>query len=315
MTQETLKRFANDYNLPIQFFDEKLFGYFMNTYDDVLDIASKYNMLQTAINKCGSEHAFLEYSNNLKNSIIDAILETDAYKQYNDQNNIDFTTLKGNVSRFALPQQMNGFTYCKSANIFNTRNAGKEYISIDLRKANFQAMKYYNKDLVFNAENYEDMIGQFTDLEYFKKSKHLRQVIFGNLNASRQIVIEKYITYTMLMALAENCDVTPEDVLVFTTDEIVLRNDKNFSVEKIREILNPVADAKVEKFLLVQIANKDFYVKEIETADGIDVEFKKVPRPYFAQVFKKYFNKPITDEDKLFVFEGHMAMLKDDIFE
>ena len=315
MTQEVLKRFTSDYNLPIQFFDEKLFGYFMDTYDAILDISSKYNMLQTAISKCGGEHNFLEYSSALKTQIIDAILATDAYKQYNDQNNIDFTTVKGNVSRFALPQQMKGFTYCKSADIFNTRNAGKEYISIDLRKANFQAMKYYNKELVLNAANYEDMIGQFTDFEYFKKSKHLRQVIFGNLNASRQITVERYITYTMLMALAEKYDVKPDDVLVFTTDEIVLRNDKNFSVEKIYDILKPVADAKVEKFHLTQIADKDFYVKEIKTGNAIKVEFKKVPRPYFAQVFKKYFNKPITDEDKLFVFEGHKAMLKDDIFE
>lgn len=70
-----------------------------------------------------------------------------------------------------------------------------------MKKANFTALRHYNKDIVGGKDTYEDFLGMFTDENYFKESKYIRQVIFGNVNPKRQITYEKFLMDKVLVKL------------------------------------------------------------------------------------------------------------------
>jgi hypothetical protein len=48
------------------------------------------------------------------------------------------------------------------------------------------------------------MIEKFTDLEYIKNSKYIREVIFGCINTGRQIIMQRYYTAKLLEWLINN---------------------------------------------------------------------------------------------------------------
>lgn len=307
MTENIIKRFIKDFSLPIQVTSPEYFDYFKNLYSSLYDIPTKERWLNEAISQAGSEEKFIDVMSVTRNKIIESIKETEAYNAFIDYNNPDFLP----NGRFAISQEIEGVKFSKSSDIYNHGNADKEFISIDLCKANFQTLKYYNPDIVFGANTYEEFISIFSDFEYLKQSKYLRQVIFGNLNVGRQITIEKFLTSKVLGRIL-NFGVSAKDVLVFTNDEIVFRAD-GYSEDDIRNFVDGFDDinAKVTKFKLVQIEDKDFYVKELSNGTKT---FKKVPVVYFAQAFKKYFGYEIEDRDLLFVYEGRMAKLLESIF-
>lgn len=305
---ELNKRFVKDFSLPIQVTDPKYFEYFKGLYDEQYGISDKEKLLEAAIAQAGGVNQFMEQMSETRNTIIEAIKATQAYADFIDSKNEDFLS-KG---RFEIPQEIRGVRFSKSSDIYNRNNAGKEFFSIDLRKANFQVLKYYNPEIVFGADTYEDFISKFSDFEYLKKSKYLRQVIFGNLNVGRQVTIEKYLTSKVLERMLD-FGIEPQDVRVFTNDEIVF-NASDYNEDEIRSFVASFDDieAEVTKFKLVQIGDKDYYVKEL--SDG-SKKFKKVPVVYFAQAYKKYMNLPIEDNDLVFVYEGRIARFDSPIFE
>ena len=50
----------------------------------------------------------------------------------------------------------------KKANLYHPDHNEKQFLSIDLKKANFHALRYYDPEIVDHAETFEDWILQFT---------------------------------------------------------------------------------------------------------------------------------------------------------
>ena len=59
-------------------------------------------------------------------------------------------------------------------------------MSIDLKKANFQALRYYNPDLVQNAKTYQEFIGLYDSSPLLAESKYTRQMSLF-MNSQRTI--------------------------------------------------------------------------------------------------------------------------------
>ena len=66
--------------------------------------------------------------------------------------------------------------------IYKKTNTGKILLSIDLSNANFNALRKFDESLVINKKNYYEFISEFTEIEHIRKSKYIRQVIFGHTN-------------------------------------------------------------------------------------------------------------------------------------
>jgi hypothetical protein len=121
--------------------------------------------------------------------------------------------------------------------------------------------------------------------------------------------------------LVFNCT-KPEDVATSVIE--VLRADAA-DIQRILESELPdfAPFIRLEVFRLKRVvSDRSYYVKEIidlvastkDQVETVDVSFKCVSAAFFAQVFKKYYNLPITPEDRKVYFEGIVATLDTDIF-
>lgn len=207
-SEELIKRFVKDYNLPIQITETKYFDYFLDLYEKDLGSSTKFEKLLNEIkNKFDSnESLFLENYYKTRNNIIDTILKSDSYKFFNSMDMKIFNIKKYDISK---------------SDVFKETNIGKTFISVDLVKANFQALKYIDKEIVLWCDTYEEFISKFTDSEYMKNSKYLRQVIFGKLNPSRHISVERHIMGLIMEIIKSNNEFDELIPVSISNDEIV----------------------------------------------------------------------------------------------
>ena len=114
--------------------------------------------------------------------------------------------------------------------MFKDEYAGKYFISIDIKKANFSALVHYSQHNGFNFNDnsfdYVEFIKRFTEIDYFAKSKYIRQVVFGKCNPSRQITYEKSIMNRVYKLLCSRYDEFDNSVVTFCNDEIVIDIEK-----------------------------------------------------------------------------------------
>lgn len=318
-SEELAERFVKDYNIPIQITYSRYFWYFLELYEDDYSSYTKFESLIKEIKEKynSDEDMFLKEYYKVRNEIIETINNSQSYQNFN---NMDMNVFNKNKN------------YGISKNdVFKENNIGKNFLSIDLTKANFQALKFVDKNIVLGCENYEDLISKFTDSEYIKGSKYLRQVIFGKLNPSRHITVEKHITCLIMETLSNKGYLSELTPVSISNDEIVFEfNEKIFQYIKNNEellsytkIIHDLIYDKLDgietkvipfslrgiKFENEQTGQKSTFF-EIENLITFKRKLKCVPVVYFAQVYKFMKNKPIVNLDKLFVYENSLAEFK-----
>ncbi|NCQ52186.1 hypothetical protein GW796_09910 [archaeon] len=293
------KRFCKDFSLPINVFDEPYFEYFVDLYDNLFNIKDKLVLLNNTLQNCNTQEDFFNKSFKLSDSVKELISNSQAYKNFNTVDLNDFPLLK-NVSQ---------------QNVYIVPNIGQEMISIDLEKANFNSFRLFGLQDEIGCQTYSDLIKKFTEDEYYIQSKMIRQVIFGNLNPSRQQRIQKYVIQNLCIKLLENgCEISSA-----SSDEIIVKNKTNIS--EVKEMLSDVDDKfkffRVEKFHFDRVSDDfNYFLKSTTKENGEEkLEFKNTQSFMFAQVFKKQFNLPLNEYDMLFYHEGLLANFKELLFD
>ena len=304
MNNSMKKRFIRDFGLPIVVFESPYFEYFCDLYKNLFKVEERFSYLQELIDVKGGDDNALAFYGSLREQIIAKVKELPEYKEYNNK---DMNELCKNNRKI------------KTKEVYQMPNAGKVFLSIDLKKANYQAMKFHSQALTFNTNSYEELITLFTDLQYFKESKYFRQVLFGNLNPKRQQSTQKHMMNNIVDVLLDSipnitldnfCNVSPDEVIIEYNDHgITLECDDNINLEQIaKEIPYHV---HVDQFKLETIEDRKFFVKKYH--DG-SYEFKCVPAQMFAQVYKKYHDLPLHEYDTLFYHEKQLARFMNPIF-
>lgn len=298
-----LKRWSNDFNIPIKIYEEPYFSYFIELYDNHFGTKRKLNFLNDALAKFESAENFLAYNNKVTDNIVSYIVSK---KEYSDFLNVD-------MDKFSVES-----SYPKN-DIYNKHNTGKYFVSIDLVKANFQTLNYINSNLTDGLVSYEDFIAKFTDLDYIKKSKYIRQIIFGKLNPKRQIKIARFLIEKIINYLLEKELIDKEKIVMASSDEFIFeveedKLDKFINMdENLRSIVKKdlYLDIDIEIFKLNSISDK-YFVREFKNKEGY--AFSCVPAMYYAQIFKKYNNIDIEDNDLVFVYENVLAKFLEPLF-
>ena len=108
----------------------------------------------------------------------------------------------------------------KQQNIYIIPNVGKKLISVDLEKANFNVLKMIGLSDEIKANSYNELLAKFTQDEYYQISKKIRQVIFGDLNPSRQQRLQKYVINHLCKTLKDNGCILSSA----SSDEIIIQN-------------------------------------------------------------------------------------------
>jgi hypothetical protein len=306
--RELVNRFISDYKLPITMNKEKYFFYFIELYEDKFKSLTKWKTLWDMIDSRydGDANKFLEDYYQIRDNIIVSLGDNEAFQVFNTMD----------LNKFNVTDRPKVTTN----NVYNGENLGKVFLSIDLRKANFQALKYVNKDIVLGADTYEDFIGKYTDLQYVKESKYTRQVIFGKRNPARQITIEKYLINEAWKVYKKNF---PHDSCIcsLSNDEIVI----NTCMSKESKLILAGRCADIKRFIKEELGlevsveyyflegyqlyckesgnpRNTFYTKTNLVTD--EIELVCVPAPYYALTYKLFNNIPTEEEDYHFIYEG-----------
>lgn len=305
------KRFVDDNKLPIDvFFDEDIFRYFLLLYEEQSHSFTKYNQLIKIIEERfnGNPQLFLNEYYDVRERMITDILNNDEYKKFNDSNY--------RLNEYDLPTEAKN--YCTKS-IYNMENDGKIFLSIDLSKANFSALKYHNSNILGCDKNtsYDEWVSKYTDLEYIKDSKYTRQVVFGKLNPSRQIKVEKYMIYKVLEYFKEMFDNESINfkIVSLVTDEVVFECTESYKSiknmwDKIKETCEEFSNNGIPvKPTLCKIAAHVFesynggklnIFEKVDLINKGKTDLKSVPSYFYAQVYKLLNGMDLNEKDLLF---------------
>lgn len=312
MTSRLKHRFCKDANLPINIYEEPFFMKRLELFDPFFGTLEKWDVFQKDLEEAGfeNEEAYFEEYNRIKEAAITSIKESKTYQQFIscDFNNLGIVTPQ-------LPYP---------TNLYKSENAGRCFLSIDMKKANFTCIKEYEKRFceeqgnIFNgSDTWEGFISQFTDMKHIIQSKYIRQVIMGALNPKRQVTFEKYLINEYFKELKDLIERYELVVASFTNDEIVLTgrymsafSDKgdfiDFTLRHKKELRHEefrldqeLNDIGWNKIIYHPIPNTKLYFDEYKCVDAINYPF----------ILRHTLRKPAQWEDKVFYHEGRLAML------
>lgn len=308
ITFEFRKRFVSDYNLPIQVLDSPFFEERLEQCEELYHSKTKYDELLAYINEYfgGNIGKFINefYAN--RDIIIKDLLSKESYQMFNISD----------MNCYKLSGQ-----YPKK-NLYTEDMKNKLILCIDLKKANFQALKYVNKDIVNNAETYEDFIGGYSNIPYFIESKYNRQVIFGKLNPSRQITVERFLLEKVHKIIIEMMKLDFE-LFNFGNDELMYFANNDIQPHFMERIEKDIP-LLVETELGIKVKATFIMIEPIKFLMGngqtltifkrnnmLDGKFKLMTCPvsYMPQVLRLLKGEKITEHDRAFMYENNLAYL------
>ncbi len=295
------QRFVKDYNLPINVFDTELFNYYMELYD--FFPKDKWESLKKLIDEKydGNIEKWLDYCAKVRDNAINGVNESEEYNTFKDED----------MSKYKLSTNI-GEHSC-----YNQETDGCRFVSIDLKKANFQALKYVG---VLDDEDYDHFIEKYGGDEYIKGSKYLRQVILGNLKPDRQRTVEKYIM-EKVMSITEQ--VLPIEFKLYSqnSDELIYKQTKDSFYGDIRIICAVIEKVVLDNFNIeVRVEYIEVTKLPIVNCNGSNVDayarknlitneetLKKASITFYPQIYKLWKGIEIEDRDLVFYFEGQLC--------
>ena len=309
-TLDLAKRFVSDYKLPIPLYSRRWvdFEYYLCLYEDEFESYTKWRKLYDLIQSRyeGSPNKFVDDFYKRREAVVQWFHENPAQKE--------FTSM--DMNQFAIKDR----PQVTSKNIYNGNGVGKVFISVDLKKANFQAMRYVNPALVKNAQTYNEFISNFADFDYFKESKYIRQVIFGQANPKRQITVEAYLIYKVWIEFKK---FFPQysNLVSLANDEFVVELGKVHQCdvpteERLKEFIwfikgKLVLEITADCFLLTakqlktRAENKTVQTFFIKTYLDKTEEIMCLPLNYRAIATKLLRDIPLSEQDFHFPYEGY----------
>ena len=267
---------------------------------------------------CGE---FLDYRHWFKDTLVNAI-NNEHYKSFNEMD----------MGRFA--ERHPDFVNVQKS-IWNHSNDGAACMSVDLRQANFQAMKYVDPRIVLNCDTWEELCRKFTDCEYLVESKHIRQFVFGSLNPGRHATVERH-----MMGLVHDT-ILGNDIMkgligsgivklcAVSVDELVYKTDANTA--------SLIAKSGIDRVICESVRNRNGFDVRVdvftiegcrlvsETSGRVACSFFKangvgggaskfvcLPQTYAAIVNRLESGGTVRESDRHFVYDGIDCIINED---
>lgn len=304
------KRFVSDYKLPIPLYskDWNTFKYYLDLYEDTFGARTKWNRLALFIRE--------KFDDDVSKFLDDYYDRREAVVQFFQNNPAQKDFISMDMKQFAVTDKPK----VSKGNVYNGGGDGYVFISVDLKKANFQAMRYVNPGLVNNAKTYKEFIEKFApDNWYISDSKYLRQVVFGQANPSRQVTVEMFLT-DKIWKEWQKVNPQYDTIVSFSNDEFVIKLDKdnpdvptqelldNF-VKHIHNTLHLEITAECFKLKMMQLfkesSSRPVVTFFIRTNLDKSEEVMCVPLNYRAIVTKLLGDREIEEHDLHFPYEGN----------
>lgn len=291
------KRFCKDCNLPINLFDEPYFTQRLKALDVQFDCVKKFDTFCADLEKYDTEQEYFEYYNTVKDSVINMIKDNTEYMKFLNDDFADVRVVTKNIT-------------LGNKNLYIEGNQDKTFISIDMKKANFSALRHYSPSIFKNVETWEQYIGFFTPSEHIRNSKYIRQVILGACNPKRQITYERYLMTMLYLHIKNELD-SKVSFYSLGNDEIIISvAGTSVSAKEIKAAIATCPQkigelVRFEMFDLQKVG--DYGWMKVIYDEPERVEFKTINADIYHQIVKHYWNMPITEDDLVFRYNGVLA--------
>ena len=295
------QRFCKDCKIPISVYDEPYFSERLELYDKFYNSKEKWNVFLSEVAKYDCDQDYFEEYNRVKEIAMSSIKESDAFRRFNNED----------MNKFFVR-----YSDLPTKDIYKESNVNKLFISIDMKKANFSALRHYDSNMFGNSETWEEFIGEYTNNRHIINSKYIRQVVLGNCNPRRQVTYEKCLMSEVLSHIEKYN--LKDKVVFFSNDEIVFDMSEDnvelklllYMCECLQEDINEDLNipCRVELFKLLNIKGTDGYLKEvIKNIDEREYKIKCLNNYMLPFVLRKLQNQEITENDKVFIHEGLLS--------
>ena len=180
---------------------------------------------------------------------------------------------------------------------------GRYYVSFDLSKANWQAVKSYDPDFLNElGESWEALVDSLGIPPLFARSKQLRQYVFGNLNPKRLMKVQRRMIQSLIDSLP-----TPDCV---KHDEVILSFDDLGTADKFATLYAP-HNFKSRVFTVdVRVG---YRINNYLDGNGNVCDREPVGcngHRYFMVLKQDVFGEPLDVRDLYFRLEGDLAIWK-----
>lgn len=306
VSNKAKERFCKDCNIPIKIYREPYFEDRLELYDRFYGTLDKWRIFTRELQKYKSEQDYFEEYNRIKDAAINSIKNTEAYQRFNAEDMGKFSLNHKN-----LPEN----------DIYKPTNDGRMFISVDMKKANFSSLQFYDENIFGGANTWEEFIGKFTQNEHIMNSKYIRQVILGNCNPKRHITFEKYIMNLVISGLRNVMDEHYCRIVSFSNDEIVYEMtmvEKLYVFESFKSLISAFLNLcpisfNLELFSLHKIEGTDGYCKKIYKDNGeYDIKLKCLNDHMAPFVMRYLLGEKIIDSDRVFYYKGTLAKFTED---
>lgn len=306
ITSEIIHHFCKSFGINFPIKEEKYFFYYIDLYDGVYQTKEKWNVYKAALNLFNDENEFMFYLRNIVDSIIESIQKKQEYVHFKE----DSTVFD------------NKLTYKVSKNTpYNFNNVNEWFLSIDLAKANFQALNFYDKGIL-NADTYEAFIKSVLSSEkeeivnFVIASKKYRQIIFGNLSPKKTTHLETKMIQEIFDYIKEHL-INYDDCLSCVSimhDELIFKiNTKHIDIAQLKQQIDAITDTlpycvHTEIYQLCTVIDrKKWFLKKF---DNNKKKLLCVPANFIPQAIRIINNEEIQETDRYIIFEGEEAILK-----
>lgn len=310
------RKFINDFNLPLQVVQEPFFHERLSLLEEEYGAQIKYLALSETLrdhfdSKPGK---FMEYGHSLADRIIGSIINSDAYKN-------DFLSKLPTKKEVELMTNEIKGKITKGRKLYTQEQDGCMFVSFDMKTANFQLMKYMCPAILKDEDSYEGFISRFTDIDYFKVAKGLRQAIFGKINpqdvSNAEFIKSCEFTLSMVDSLAKR----KYEPYSLNNDEVIFKfkgTEEEFLKDAQNSLISLVSQDgivfKVEKFKLhsrkFQLATSEQELCVFEKEDILKPDKRKIfccPATYYPQVYKLLHGLEIKENDLVFYYEHELC--------
>lgn len=306
LTNDLRRRFCKECGIPINIFEEPYFSERVNLYDRIMGTKIKWMTFLESLSRYDTEQDFYEDYNKTKELVIDYL-----------QNNHGFETFcQEDMNRFKVKNN----TYI-SRDVYKEPNNGLWFFSIDMVKANYTALRFYDPSIFNHTNTWEAFLSQFTDNQHFIESKYMRQVIMGALSPGRQTAYEKYLMDQLVTKLIEAG--YGGQIECFTNDEIVIRIDSVSDPDSIRKLIVPFVVSGIALrgtlFRLEKNITLSGYTLNIYGALDEDlfhgntkrcadlIKFKGLTAMDYPYRLRNLYGEELTENDQVFSFNGRLV--------
>jgi hypothetical protein len=299
LSEDARKKLVKDFKLPVPVVEDPHFFHYMALANDTHNSFYLYNILTSEVNKHGSEEAFYKYSSNLLHKIESDIKATPEWDDFSKEKIVNFL------------EQGDGWQRNK---LYQPDFSGSNYVALDMKSANFQALKFVNSELVLGFNTYDELLSQYTDSEYIKLNKAFRKALFGLLDSKKQQKIQKYLMFSLYRTL-EGLGLDMSQLYGATSDEFVIRIVTGNEVEIAKKALSKhVNDMNLvlEKFRLDHVHPvKNFFAK---VYDDNSFDLKKVDGQFIPEVIRHMKNQKPNPNDRYFRIDGRVAYFEKPLY-